>query len=291
MITDKNALLLTFALLLSLSAWANANINSNSLKNVSAAKESAFTTGVGTRDDLSFSLSFNNSDPIIKFSLMNATEILFGDNTKTPKTIAVNSGAVTTSLLSTSFGGVATLRAVLIYKGQKVDSTDLQIPIDTDGDQIADVWERDPINGGALSLGKNNIKDRNWDEDKSSGNSNDGDGYTKWDEYLGTVVNGAHMRLKPTRKEIFFDTSLGTEGAFVKQEFQKQLDVDVYEVGPGFSIIGTVATNKVVLKDMTSIICLNVVFKCVFFLGKQVKWINNISCITIAVHIGSIKTA
>jgi hypothetical protein len=186
----------------------------------------------------------------VKFILVKASDFTFKDKTITPKTISLTGNSIDAELVSTSYGSVVTLRAVLIRNGHKLDSAQLQLPIDTDGDQMADVWELDPVNGGTLSLGKNNQKDRDWDEEKSRGNSNDGDGYTKWDEYLGTVINGAHARLKPTRKEVFFDTSLAGEGAFVKQEFQTQLDVDVFEIGgAGFVMAGTKVPNKVELKD------------------------------------------
>ncbi|MFN4958781.1 MAG: hypothetical protein ACK5E7_14620, partial [Cyclobacteriaceae bacterium] len=186
----------------------------------------------------------------VRFILITAIDFTFKDKTITPKTLPLTSNSIDAELVSTSYGSVVTLRAVLIRKGVKLDSAQLQLPIDTDGDQIADLWELDPANGGTLSLGKNNQKDRDWDEDKSIGNSNDGDGYTKWDEYLGTVINGVHTRLKPTRKEVFFDTSLAGEGAFVKQEFLTQLDVDVFEIGgAGFVMIGTKVPNTITLTD------------------------------------------
>ena len=45
-------------------------------------------------------------------------------------------------------------------------------------------------------------------------------------------------------------TSLAGEGAFVKQEFQTQLDVDVFEIGgAGFVMVGTKVPNTITLTD------------------------------------------
>lgn len=133
-------------------------------------------------------------------------------------------------LLSKTWWGVATLRASV--RGATASDTlkaDVQVPIDSDGDTIADAWERDPANGGTLSLGGSGA-DGAWNEETSPGNTNHGDPFTKLEEYQGVLVGTHHLRLDPTAKEVFLDIRNAQAGAFVASELQSQLGLTVYAI-------------------------------------------------------------
>ncbi len=149
-----------------------------------------------------------------------------------------------------SYGNI---EAILGNDTLKLDTLTFEIPIDTDDDYIADYWKLWPGNGNSLSLG-GNAQDGNWDEETSRNCPNNGDGFTKMDEYMGYTWNNVHHRLSPNRKEIFFNTSLTSYGGFIRQEFVNQLDVDTIELNrrPALLMCGTKLIQGIEIQDKTS---------------------------------------
>lgn len=103
-------------------------------------------------------------------------------------------------------------------KGQT--ETTMTIPLDTNENYIADQWEKD--NG---TWGENQSPTQDTDNDPHT--SEDGDGFTTYEEYRGFEVKGEHERLNPTKKEIFiYDKNNLLTGA--AKEYFLQLGLDIY---------------------------------------------------------------
>ncbi len=67
----------------------------------------------------------------------------------------------------------------------------VSLPLDRDGNHIADAW---PFGSGAATDDT---------DDTPSGNGTLGDGLSRYEEYRGFFVAGAHIRTDPTRKDVF----------------------------------------------------------------------------------------
>jgi hypothetical protein len=149
-----------------------------------------------------------------------------------------------------SYGNI---EAILGNDTLKVDTLSFEVPIDTDNDYIADYWELKQENGNSLSLGGNS-KDENWDKETSLNCPNNGDGFTKMDEYKGYTWNNKHHRLKPTKKEIFFNSNNTNYGKFIRKEFAEQLDVDTIELNrrPQLLMCGSKVVHGIEIHDKTT---------------------------------------
>ena len=162
----------------------------------------------------------------VTFELAQADDFEFdGTGGSGPVSVPLQNGEATISIKSLTWWGVATVQADYDLDGVPL-MVDQQIPVDSDGDLIADAWE--DANGGR-SLG-GNPDDRDWNEETSAGNANDGDSFSKLAEYQGVLRGGAHVGLLPTEKEVFLDIRGASAGAFVVTELESQLGLKVYEV-------------------------------------------------------------
>ena len=129
---------------------------------------------------------------------------------------------------------MATVQADYDLSGQPL-SVEQQIPVDSDGDTIADAWEMMTVNGGRLDIAQDgNNNDGMWDEE-STGSSFAGDKYTKLVEYMGFMVGPAHMRTNPyDARNVFASVEAAQiSGAFALSGLQ-QLGVEVENVGSNF---------------------------------------------------------
>ena len=160
----------------------------------------------------------------VSLELTQDYEFTYLDGTTGARTEALSRDAaerdtVAVQLLSKTWWGVATLRAgVQAAISSDTLAAEVQVPVDTDDDTIADVWELEAANGGRLDL--DGVKDdRDWDKDAGQTGSapgNEGDGIRKEDEYRGAIVdNTTHRRLSPNDREMFLNLSMSTEGTAI----------------------------------------------------------------------------
>lgn len=172
----------------------------------------------GVRSEIDFELVYNHDFTFIDGTSGLRSEPVLGDSSFT-------------RLISKTWWGVATIQASVLA-GTPTDTLhiEVQVPVDSDSDTIADIWELDPLNGGSMNLGGLN-NDSMWNDEYSVGNANNGDAFNKLEEYRGVLIGSEnHVRLIPMRKEIFMDIRLAQEGNFVVGEIESQLDIDVYEI-------------------------------------------------------------
>lgn len=150
------------------------------------------------------------------------------DSGSTSKTVEVEGSEARATLRSPDYWGVFEVKATVDAEPEGCGA-DAQFPTDTDRDGIADSWELHPDNGGTLALGGTD-QDANWDEETSLGNENDGDNFTKLGEYQGVMIGQEHVRLDPTKKEVFFDIRESEAGAYAISQVEAQLDIKTYVV-------------------------------------------------------------
>ena len=150
----------------------------------------------------------------VRFELVDPYEFAFADGTTAPKEVALgDDGTADVVVKSVQWWGVTTVKATYTPAEGAPVTLEQQLPVDTDGDTIADVWEMLPANGGRLDLGGNK-DDRDWDEDdgiSGSAPGTPGDGIRKEDEYRGALVDGTHVRLSAKERELFMNPSSSTE--------------------------------------------------------------------------------
>lgn len=116
------------------------------------------------------------------------------------------SSAVTATVNVNDYGGWAKLRAEAqvdgAWKPIPVDGSNLgyiTLPVDLDGNKIADTWEA-KLKGHPA----------NWDgETVPKLNGDTGDGLSLYEEYRGLLVNGAHQRLSPLVKKLIVENQAG----------------------------------------------------------------------------------
>jgi hypothetical protein len=86
----------------------------------------------------------------------------------------------------------------VLVRGKEMDNPELGIPLDENGNHIADGWEESE---GVLGLSAT------WDDSEVEGQTARGDGLVLYQEYRGVVVQGAsgklYIRLKPREKTHF----------------------------------------------------------------------------------------
>ena len=127
----------------------------------------------------------------------------------------VSGGGTTASvdLYSFDFGGWVTIQATTtLGDGTEVKGT-RKFPLDTDGDDLPDVWEEYLAIAGFDKLNKNSfgqdLNDGYEDIDESLNNVNDGDDINNYMEYRGIILDDAggtvvtHQRLNPMMKDLF----------------------------------------------------------------------------------------
>ena len=110
---------------------------------------------------------------------------------------------------SYDFGAWGTLRISGTDKDKKPvtvkvmgkGTPDLTIPLDDDGNRIADAWEPGTAGG----------KPADSDDEHQEGNSHDGDGLTLYEEYRGFVENGDRIQGNPTKKDFFVLNLIGKQ--------------------------------------------------------------------------------
>ncbi|HZK76024.1 MAG TPA: hypothetical protein VFD13_03865 [Candidatus Kapabacteria bacterium] len=108
-------------------------------------------------------------------------------------------------LTSYDYAAHAKLKATIVLQesGTQLEAhfageakTEIPIPKDDNGNNIADYWED-----------TSGVLDKNypetWDGEHVDGNDHDGDGLTLFEEYRGFLINGKYERLSPKVKDIF----------------------------------------------------------------------------------------
>jgi len=144
----------------------------------------------------------------VTFTLPQADEFEFdGVGGSGPEPVALQNGEATILIKSLTWWGVATVQADYELDGFPL-TVEQQIPVDMDGDTIADAWEMLEANGGRLDMGEDgNNQDGMWDEEDGPGAP--GDNVTKLGEYMGlnrTDLNDdnlmEHIRLSPRDREV-----------------------------------------------------------------------------------------
>ena len=166
------------------------------------------------------------------FELTQADKFVFSDGTKSPKIVSIVGNSAFIDIQSLTFWGVAKVKVTYSPTAGVLITDEKQLPVDTDSDGIADSWEMKIENGGSLALGRNS-QDGGWDEERSAGNNNNGDGYSKLNEYKGVKIGLSsgtnYFRMKANKKEIFLDIGSASEGVFARDRAAEQLDLKVYE--------------------------------------------------------------
>ena len=86
----------------------------------------------------------------------------------------------------------------------KPDVTEVAIPLDNNGNHIADAWEK--------SFYLSNTSETADDDSDPQGDGTPGDGLSLYEEYRGFMVKGQHIRTRPDEKDIFIcdQNGLGT---------------------------------------------------------------------------------
>lgn len=150
-------------------------------------------------------------DPDLKILKVNNPALLeiSADGQKAKTTKGLKSVAITVS----SFDGAAIgrLSVLAIIDGENtvinahldgdLERTEVSIPYDSDGNTIADAWEKE-----------NHIQGKSLDTDEDAepqGDGHNGDGLTVWEEYRGFLEDGKHIRTNPQQKDLFICDTYG----------------------------------------------------------------------------------
>lgn len=133
---------------------------------------------------------------------------------------------------SKDYGAFAKLRARALLAGRWIDaevvggpSGDVTtVPIDDDGNRVADDWEE--RNGG--------VRPKEWDAEQTDGNSNDGDGFSHYEEFRGLYRQaGDHTRLSPTEKDLVVENRIREAAKLGLAKFEQATAAKVVELEPG----------------------------------------------------------
>jgi hypothetical protein len=160
-------------------------------------------------------------------------------------------GRITVPLLVRDFGGRTTVR--VLREGNVLGA--LQVPLDTDGDTLPDLWEDRYAVGlptGFTAFDKRKaqsvegIPDADRDDDvndtRDAQNPNDpavrqgkvtGDLLPAFDEYRGFFVGGTHLRTSPIIKTLFIKDELGDIGVQDKFALLPPIGVELFVVRDG----------------------------------------------------------
>lgn len=128
---------------------------------------------------------------------------------------------------ATDYGGRGKLKCEVLINGVWKEATgpdgktELAIPIDYNGNKIADAWERKEGVTGMFA---------DYDGEKSKGNKNDGDGFTLYEEYRGMMARGVHVRLHPKKKDLIVANTCGNTVRGGLALFESAADVKIVEV-------------------------------------------------------------
>ena len=124
--------------------------------------------------------------------------------------VRVNDHAAVSILsVSATFNYVDPLSGSTTPTGSANDT--ISIPLDNNGNDIADGWHPDPNNIDLLSsaIDKNVNYDPWADRENGPGvNMYTGDGFTIFEEYRGFYVRGSHTSIHPSRKDVFISSEM-----------------------------------------------------------------------------------
>jgi hypothetical protein len=95
---------------------------------------------------------------------------------------------------------------------------DLTIPLDDDGNRIADVWEPGTAGG----------KPADSDDEHQEGNTNDGDGLTLYEEYRGFSEGGRWQQANPEKKDFFIRNAIGLKAEKGIELFAEAAQLEVH---------------------------------------------------------------
>ncbi|MCM2286120.1 MAG: hypothetical protein NDI81_15145 [Desulfobacula sp.] len=150
-------------------------------------------------------------DPDLKILKVNNPALLeiSADGQKAKTTTGLKSAPITISSLDGAAIGKLSVLARIdgentvmnVHFDGEPERTEVSIPYDSDGNTIADAWEREnDILGNPLDT----------DEDaEPQGDGHNGDGLTVWEEYRGFLEDGKHNRTNPQQKDLFICDTYG----------------------------------------------------------------------------------
>jgi len=164
-------------------------------------------SGANTQRDLKFLRSdYINArgEKITGWDYHGETHISYKTTTENPEPTVTK----TVNVRSYDYGAYGKLEVTVrkkgwvLYRTVIAGPTTQTIPIDKNGNQIADGWENDDTQPHILPNGKNGYNPAADDENVL--NTNHGDAFSVFDEYRGVWLNGSdgHKRLKPSEKDV-----------------------------------------------------------------------------------------
>ena len=118
-----------------------------------------------------------------------------------------------------------------IGSGNEVAGAAISLPLDANGNYIADGWENDATNNYNPAVDN---------ETGPATNGNAGDGLVVFEEYRGFKVNGSHTRTRPSKKDIFIYTEFGAENGATTD----------YGIGWATHLPGTFVTHRIIEEEM-----------------------------------------
>ena len=146
------------------------------------------------------------------------------------QTGAPNNYTVGINVLDYAAYGELTAR-LLDGSGAEVAGAAISLPLDANGNYIADGWESD------ATANYNPAVDN---ETGPTMNGNAGDGLVVFEEYRGFKVNGTHTRTSPTKKDIFIYTEFGAENGATTD----------YGIGWATNLPGIFVTHRIIESEM-----------------------------------------
>ena len=199
----------------------------------------------GTKPDLKFLKARNQFKPVSVVGASDAkheaswTEGKTGDVSWVKaecQTGAPTSYTLAIHVLDYAAYGELTAR-LLDGSGTEVAGAAISLPLDANGNYIADSWENDATNdynpavddetGPAGNAGVEN-------------NTNLGDGLVVFEEYRGFKVNGNHTRTRPSKKDLFIYTEFGVENGATTD----------YGIGWATNLPGIFVTHRIIIEEM-----------------------------------------
>lgn len=121
--------------------------------------------------------------------------------------------------------------------GTEVAGASISLPLDANGNYIADGWESDATENYNPAV-DDEMGPANGVGVESNGNP--GDGLVVFEEYRGFKVNGTHTRTRPSKKDIFIYTEFGAENGATTD----------YGIGSATNLPGIFVTHRIIIEEM-----------------------------------------
>lgn len=187
------------------------------LKNTSKEPGIAVNAPLPSNGEPLFDLAFASSDG--QHPTDNGQKLRLESHDGISAVAVINSfdgGAYTTLVASAILQNGKEIQGMLLNSR---GTSDVLLPKRSGSSSIATAWLKNNGNPG----------DRD-DNDKSKGNTNNGDGLTAYEEYRGVISQGQHKRLSPQKKEIGVQVSKNEEVIFKE-------GIDLLQTASGINMI------------------------------------------------------